>query len=128
MRTRRPPAFARWRILCQGPGERYLSIRSRPKTKFERAAEKRYPDAHAKEQWVKDAPHFDELVVHNLDLHLERMSNDTLWMGIGDVDFAVWRDRRTGKTCVRITEGVYDPATGDIHPHGWTPKKARRAK
>jgi hypothetical protein len=125
-RTRREASFAHWRLLAQGPGRRYLHLRAQPKDKHSRAFEREYPGV-AKEfadTWLKDAPHFDELVISSPDVHLERMDSAELFVALGEAKFAVWVDR-AGKTRVRLYEGTHDPATGEIHEHGWT-KGVRR--
>lgn len=117
--TKRKASFATWRVLAQS-GSRRLSVDSTKKAcEFVSAG---YDD------WVAGmdkVPEFDELVIAGV-AHLERMDSKTLWANIGPVDLAIWVDAK-GVTRVRMTEGAYDPKTGDFHPHGWKPK-TRRAK
>jgi hypothetical protein len=126
-RARREPAFGRWRLLCQGPGERRLSIRTLPKSASEKDFEKRYPEhVDRGEQWLKDPPQFDELVIHNMGVHLERLDTNTLWMEIGPAQFVLCREKRTGELRLRMQEGAYDPADQLFHEHGWQPKGGRK--
>lgn len=120
--VRRESAFARWRVLCQGPGDRYLHIRTSPKSKAEQAfARRHFRAVEPRDQWLNDPPQFDELVISNLGVHLERMGDNELFVALGDAKFSVWRDAR-GKVQCMLYEGQFEPTSGMIHPHGWKPK------
>jgi hypothetical protein len=74
---------------------------------------------------------FDELTIGGglggepCVLHAEAMSDSQLSVSLGFALFAVWV--RGDKVHVRLQEGVHDPKTGMIQPHGWKPKgRAKR--
>lgn len=75
---------------------------------------------------------FDELVIGGgtdqpCPLHAKAMSDSSLSVSLGFALFSVWV--RAGKVRVRLQEGVYEPKTGLIHPHGWTaPVRKKRGK
>lgn len=107
-KPRREPLLKHWRFSA-AEGSRELTLRApieNPAT-----GKTRFP------------PAFDELVVGPpgaCAIHVEAMDANSLFVGLGpEVKIYVWRDR-SGKTRVLLYEGVVDPATHEIHPHGWT--------
>jgi hypothetical protein len=58
-------------------------------------------------------PEFDEVVVRDPFIHVERTDTRSLFVGLGDVKLSVYVDR-SGKTKVVLYEGELDPTTGVI--------------
>jgi hypothetical protein len=121
---RRKP-FQSWRVLAQSGGQQF-AVDSEPRT-FGGIGNGGPPCL----------PEFDEVVVREPYIHVERMAARSCYVGLGDVKLAVSLDR-SGKIKVVLYEGKLDPKTGVISvpapaalsgmPYRDTPLKLQKKK
>ena len=111
MAKRKP--FQSWRLLAQSGSHRFAVDSEERALGFDP---------------ILCLPEFDEVVVSEPFIHLERMSARSCYVGLGDVKLNVSVDRN-GKTKVVLYDGTFDPATGGIlGPDEPPPKKSRRKR
>jgi hypothetical protein len=104
--------FQSWRVLAQSGSHRFAVD-----------SEEQHPAGGAYPIFC--LPEFDEVVIREPFVHLERMDTRSLYVGLGDVKLNVSVDGK-GRTKIVLYEGELDPKTGIISVSAQpTPKKKR---
>lgn len=104
--------FSRWRLLAQD-----VSIDGDAETWATFGVETKNGKTWDPSGHVPAIPpaEFDELVVHGLELHLERMDARVLWFRAGPATFNLVVER-DGKVRLYLQDGEYDPAAREFRP------------
>lgn len=108
--------FQSWRLLAQA-GKRRFAVNTESQS---------FPD---NELWFRP-PDFDELVIDQPSVHLERTGARHLHIQIGDVTLSARVDR-AGNTRLSVVDGTFIPRTADIvgaAARYVEPKKPRRKR